>query len=319
MSCGSRIPARRRRLKALVERVVNILEAAGKRYAILRFPSSYRERSIDLIAVGGDKADLIIRVKSSSSVSRDEVNDMVKASVALDSVPVIISDDPNLYDNIVYERCGIYLMNERTLENMYMRPSEIVALYRKGELYLSVNRKALEKEMSKRSLSVSEVSYLTNISRRSIYRYRREGGMITIESAEKLVSIVSEDVIESITFEHIASELRDKAREVRLTEYINPKLEKRLLREGAVYDLRKSAPDYLVSGESTKAVVDATSLKRRPVRDVIRKALECVKISDITGINVDVVTSAENNDIIVDELSTTVSLNKVNVEKLNRN
>ncbi len=318
MSYGNRTPARRR-LKAFVEKVVNILDAAGKKYAILRFPSSYRERSIDLIAVGGDKADLIIRVKSSSAVSRDEVNDIVKASAALDSIPVVVSDDPNLYDNIVYERCGIYVMNERTLENMYLRPSEIVALYRKGELYLSVNKEALEREMNERSMSSSEVSYLTNISRRSIYRYRREGGMITIESAEKLVSIVSKDVIESIRFEHIARELRDRVREARLTEHVNPKLERKLLREGIVYDLRKSAPDYLVAGESTKAVVDATSLKRRPVRDVVRKTVECVKISDITGINVDIVTSSENSNVIIDELSTTINLNKVNIEKLSRN
>ncbi len=318
MSYGSRTPARRR-LKAFVEKVVNILDAAGKKYAILRFPSSYRERSIDLIAVGGDKADLIIRVKSSSAVSRDEVNDIVKASAALDSIPVVVSDDPNLYDNIVYERCGIYVMNERTLENMYLRPSEIVALYRKGELYLYVNKEALEREMNERSMSTSEVSYLTNISRRSIYRYRREGGMITIESAEKLVSIVSKDVIESIRFEHIARELRDRVREARLTEHVNPKLERKLLREGIVYDLRKSAPDYLVAGESTKAVVDATSLKRRPVRDVVRKTVECVKISDITGINVDIVTSSENSNVIIDELSTTINLNKVNIEKLSRN
>ncbi len=308
---------RRRKLKVLVDRVVNILNSAGKKYVIIRFPSSHRERSIDLIAVGGCAADVIIRVKMDSVVSRDEANDILKASLALDSVPIVVSDDPELYDNIVYERSNVYVMNERTLENMYLKPTELITLYRKGELYLSVNKDALQEEMRRRMLSIGDISYLTRISRRTIHKYRSEGGMITIESAEKLVSAVGERVIESISFKHIAESVKLRVKECGIVKSSeNPKLEERLLSEGEVYDLRKSAPDYLISGEELKAIVDATPMRRRALRDVVRKTIECVKMSEVLGIDVNVVTGRENAELVKDELSTAVSLNRVNLEKL---
>ncbi len=314
---------RRKKLRMLLERVVNILEITGKRYTILRFPSSYRERSIDLIAVGGDVADVIIRVKTGASVSKDEAHDMLKASLALDSVPVVISDDPELYDNIVYERSGVYVMNERTLENMYLKPTELIALYKKGELYLSVNREKLNEAMRRRMMSISELSYLTSISRRTVFKYKKEGGMVTVENAEKLVSVVGEDVVESISFDIIAKDIQERIRELGLClrkALSNPRLEQRLREWGEVYDIRKSAPDYIVSGEEIQVVVDATPPSRNTLKDVVRKTVECVKLVDVVQrelkASVSVIASRENESLVKDEISPYVNLNKVSIEKL---
>lgn len=321
MSAESR--NRRRKLRMLLERVVNILEATGKRYTILRFPSSHRERSIDLIAVGGDAADVIIRVKIGASVSKDEVHDILKASLALDSVPVVISDDPELYDNIVYEKSGVYIMNERTLENMYLKPTELIALYKKGELYLTINREKLNEAMQRKMMSISELSYLTNISRRTVFKYKKEGGMVTVENAEKLVSVVGEDVVESIGFDIIAKDIQERMRELGLClrkALSNPRLEQHLREWGEVYDIRKSAPDYIVSGEEIQVVVDATSPSRNTLKDVVKKTVECVKLVDVVRreikASVSVVASRENELLVKDEISPYVNLNKVSIEKL---
>ncbi len=314
---------RRKKLRMLLERVVNILETTGKRYTILRFPSSYRERSIDLIAVGGDAADVIIRVKIGAGVSKDEAHDMLKASLALDSIPVVISDDPELYDNIIYEKSGVYVMNERTLENMYLKPTELIALYKKGELYLSVNREKLNEAMQRRLMSISELSYLTNISRRTVFKYKKEGGMVTVEKAEKLVSAVGEDVVESINFDIIAKDIQERMRELGscLRKALsNPRLERRLREWGEVYDIRKSAPDYIVSGEEIQVVVDATPPSRNTLKDVVKKTVECVKLVDVVQreikASVSVIASQENVSLVKDEISSYVNLNKVSIEKL---
>jgi len=314
---------RRKKLRMLLERVVNILEATGKRYTILRFPSSYRERSIDLIAIGGDTADVIIRVKIGASVSKDEAHDMLKASLALGSIPIVISDDPELYDNIIYEKGGVYVMNERTLENMYLKPTELIALYKKGELYLSVNREKLSEAMQRRMISISELSYLTNISRRTVFKYKKEGGMVTVENAEKLVSAVGEDVVESISFDIIAKDIQERMHEAGLclrNALSNPQLERRLRELGKVYEIRKSAPDYIVSGEEIQVVVDATPPSRNTLKDIVRKTVECVKLVDVVRkelrARVSVVASRENELLVKDEISPYISLNKVSIEKL---
>jgi len=315
--------SRRKKLRMLLEKVVSILEATGKRYTILRFPSSYRERSIDLIAVGGNGADVIIRVKVGASVSKDEAHDMLKASLALDTVPVVISDDPKLYDNIIYERSGVYVMNERTLENMYLKPTELIALYKKGELYLSINKEKLNKAMRKKMMSISELSYLTRISRRTVFKYKKEGGMVTVENAEKLVSAVGEDVVEPVGFDIITKDIQERIRELGIClrkVLSNPRLEYRLREWGEVYDIRKSAPDYIVSGEEIQVVVDATPPSRNTLKDVIRKTVECVKLVDIMQkefkASVSVIASRENESLVKDEISPYVSLNKIAIEKL---
>ena len=302
-------------LGRLLSSVTDTLDRAGKKYAILKYPASHRERSIDLIAIDENGRNVVLRIKTGSRVTREEADDLIKASMALGSVPLAVSDDSLLYDNIVYEREGIYLMNERTLENLYNKPSEIIALYRKGDLYLVVNRNFIRNERLKHDLSLGEASYLLKLSRKMVSQYEREGGMVTIETAEKLVDLFGVGAVSSLTHEAIRNDFLSKAKNLLKGE--EPKLPEEISLEGESFSLKKSAPDYIVKGDRVSTVIDATQ-RDYSLKKVIRKTTECVKLSELAWKEVHVVTSPERAKTIIDELSTEISLNRIRLHKIRK-
>ena len=306
---------RKSSLSRLLSRVVDTLDKAGKKYAILKYPTNYRERSIDLIAIDDNGENIVLKIKSGSKITKEEAEDLMKASVALGSVPVAVSDDPSLYDNIIYEREGVYLMNERTLENLYNKPNEIIALYKKGDLYLAVNKKFIKEERLRHDLSLGEVSYLLKLSRKMIYQYEREGGMVTIETAEKLVDVFGAGAVSSMTHKSIRENFMLRGEKVLRSEEL--KLPEEISLRGRSFRLRKSAPDYIVKGIEVSTVIDATqedySLKR-----VVKKTAECVKLSKLAWKDVHIVASPERAEAIADELSTQVSLNRIRLHKIRK-
>ena len=273
---------RKKELRNVLEKIKFALEVSGRKFVILQYPAKHRDRSIDVVAIGRNESE-IIRIKLSARVSREESKDLIRASKALDAVPMIVTNDPELYDNIVYEKEGVYVINDRTFENLYLRPKELITLYKKGDLYISLNKENLKKLRSKLSLSIGDVAYKTGISRRTIYSYEREGGIITIETAERLLEVFGDEVIQTVNLKVMQGEFHKRHREMSETcsRELLVKIKKYF--DGDVYEIKKSAPDFIISTEDEVAVyVDAVLNKRRyTLRDVVRKTVESIKISSI--------------------------------------
>ncbi len=324
------IEGRRKRLKRILERVKEALSISNKDYVLLQFPSKYKERSIDVIAIDSRRSNnLIIRIKLKSNVSREEANDLKKASLALDAVPIIVTDDDMIYDNIIYEKDGIFMLNERTLENVCSNRDELIAIYRKGELYLLLNERYLSELREKNRLTLSEMSYLTGISRRTILNYEKEGGFVTVEVADRLVSALGEEVIRSIDLRAMSEEFRKKVREDILSISTDKSGDGRIIsaiKEYLSFDesmklfkIEKSAPDILLkTSRRIAALVDAThSIRKYTIRDIVKKVTETVKLAELVKGKAGLVISKDmpHTDTILDELSTTNYLNKLEVIK----
>ena len=309
---------RKKELRSVLEKIKFALELSGRKFVILRYPAKHRDRSIDVVAIGRNESE-IIRIKLTARVSREESKDLIRASKALDAVPMIVTNDPELYDNIVYEKEGVYVINDRTFENLYLRPKELITLYKKGDLYVSLNKENLRKLRTEFSLSIGDVAYKTGISRRTIYSYEREGGIITIETAEKLLEVFGNNVIQTVNLRVIRGEFYKKHKE--MGETCSRELLVRIKKyfDGDVYEIKKSAPDFIISGEDEVAVyVDAVLNKRKyTLRDVVRKTMESIKISSILEKSTaGIILSNSNEEIIKDELSSYVDMNKVNIVRI---
>ncbi len=309
---------RKKELRNVLEKIKFALEVSGRKFVILQYPAKHRDRSIDVVAIGRNESE-IIRIKLSARVSREESKDLIRASKALDAVPMIVTNDPELYDNIVYEKEGVYVINDRTFENLYLRPKELITLYKKGDLYISLNKEVLKKLRSKLSLSIGDVAYKTGISRRTIYSYEREGGIITIETAERLLEVFGDEVIQTVNLKVMRGEFHKKHREMGETcsRELLVKIKKYF--DGDVYEIKKSAPDFIISTEDEVAVyVDAVLNKRRyTLRDVVRKTVESIKISSILRRSTaGIMLSNSNEEVIKNELSSYVDMNKVNIIKI---
>ncbi len=296
--------------------VSQILERVRYRYEVINFPVKYRERSIDIIARSEEYGSLIIRLKTSTQVNRGEAQDLVKSSLALDALPLVVSDISEVYDNVVIEREGVYVVNLKTLQNMYLGREELVTLYRKGELFVKVNREGLVGRRTALGYTLTSLSRLLNVSRKTLELYERRGGNVTIETAEKLTKRLGEDVIQPITLKDLHDDFVGKAaKETSHGEVTALKVDLKYLfnvEEGDIYLIRKSAPDYIIRDDETLITIDATNPRRYGMKEMLIKTHECVKFSNVAGAELKIVTDDSNKaKAIADELS---SLRRGNVE-----
>jgi len=318
---------RRKKIRKVIERVKEALNLSNKDYVVVEFPIRYKERSIDIVALDNEGHNMVIRIKPSITLSREEIEDLVEASLALDAIPLMVSEDESLYDNIVYEREGIYVLNERTLENICLRPTELIALYRKGDLYVSLNSKAFKELKTSKKYTLSDLSFRTGISRRTLFDYEREDSIISIDVAERLVDVLGEEVVKTINLKIMRREFIRKVSKIRMNKnrlsklgMLNKKL-RILIKDKnieSIHHLRKSAPDFIIKDEerSFETIVDAT-VRKYTLREVIKKIIETVKITDLISGKTNVIVNQERNRVLIDELSTQISINKLDIVKVN--
>ena len=193
-----------------VEEVQDIVEKVliknGFTFEVLNYPTSYRERSIDIVAVKDDKKFLIRIRLSIKNINKEEANDLIKAASAIDAIPIIINNEET-YENVVYEKEGIYIMGDRTFNNILKGSSEVFILYKKGDFFIKINPKKLEQLRIALGLSLGELALRVGVSRRMIFDYERGISNVTLEVAERLVEVLGEDIIEPITIESLKSNM----------------------------------------------------------------------------------------------------------------
>lgn len=296
--------------KAL-EKIKIVLKYEGLKYTQLTYPSKYRERSIDIVAVT-DRESILVRVKPKPSVDREEASDLLKASKALNALPIIISPSPQIKDDVVYEKEGVFVMNERTFENMVSGSEELIALYRRGEYLFKVNKEELMR-LRERGYSLGDIAHAGGVSRRSAYKYSTEGGLVTINVALRLAEAFGESVVEGIRLETLREIFAGRGKDVGCDEApkeIYKAVSRDIEPSNAlmIYRIKKSAPDYLtvvLEKPERTAVIDATNLRKVAFRDAVRKTEETLKMAEVASIKeVDLLVTNELRSKFVDELST---------------
>jgi len=298
--------------KAL-EKIKIVLKYEGLKYTQLTYPSKYRERSIDIVAVTSNE-NILVRVKPKPSIDREEAGDLLKASKALNALPIVISPSPQVRDDVVYEKEGVFIMNERTFENIISDSDELIALYRRGEYLFRINKEEL-KRLRERGYSLGDIAYAGGVSRRSAYKYATEGGLVTINVALRLAEAFGDNVVEGIRLETLREIFTERSKDVRSDaapkDVFAAVSSGRELKDALmVYRIKKSAPDYLTvaleESESERiAVVDATNLRKVAFRDAVKKAEETLKMAEVVPIKeVNLLVRSELKEKFADELST---------------
>lgn len=298
-------------LKRLYEGINEALERVSFRYETINFPVKYRERSIDIVASSKEHGSLIIRIKDLMHVNKNEAQDLIKSSIALNAIPFVVSEAPEVYENIVVEKEGVYLVSLKTFQNMYSGEEDLIALYKRGELFVKVDSEVFSKRRTELKHTLTSLSSLLNISRKTLETYEKRGGNITIETAEKLASVLGDEVIRSISVKDLREEFANRSVKEQQglissdVTRIRTSLKKLFdVDESKIYEIRRSAPDYIIKDKETLITVDVTKSRGYSMREILIKTGECLKFSKIAEAGVRVVTDdAEKAKIIRDNLS----------------
>lgn len=285
----------------LVRRVREVLRENFEEVVELEYPLSSRERSIDFVATGvfvpserkhhshtRGEGQMVVRVSTlrGYNVSSSTEEDLAKFAEAVDGVPFVVSNE--LYDNIIYERGHVFLGNERTLENL-IRNRELIAIYRRNELYVALNTQLIEREISRGGIRISEVSDVLGVSRKSLENYLRGLGLIPIEKAEKLVTEYSADMVVSVNYS-ILRELFKRKSSSR-ADIVSG-------REGdiRVYRLSKTTVDYVVrefkpsKASSLRFYVELRGVPS--LKELKAKLLNAIKLAKVYGTVLNVIVSS---------------------------
>jgi len=300
--------------RLLLESVKAVLIRNGFTFEILNYPTSYRERSIDIVAVRGDEKFLIRIRLNVKNINKEEVNDLTKAASAIDAIPVIVNNEET-YENVVHEREGIYVMSDRTFNKILRGSSDVFITFKKGEFFIKINPKKLEQLRAALGLSLGELALRAGVSRRMVFDYERGVSNVTLEVAERLVEILGEDIIEPITIESLKSNMVKSASDsdCECTNLLNTMgLD---FPNTLIYRISRSAPDYIVSvgnGDELKFVVNVDDISKVTIKDAVRKILESEKLTRLTRSEIIALLRRDLRDVIIDELST----HKVNINRI---
>jgi putative transcriptional regulator len=306
---------KKREIRLLLERVKSILEKNYYCYEIINYPSSYRERSIDVVAVK-DNDKLLLRVRLSiKNLHKEEINDLINAASAIDAVPLVLSDDV-VYDNVVCERDNIYLISDKTLNNMLRRSSDVFIIHKKNNFFVRINSKKLEKIKEDLRLSLGDLASYAGVSRRAIFDYLRSDSNVSLEVAERLIELLGEDIVEPITIESLKTSFT-KAVPEGTVGYDRKLLDVlRVDDDILIYRINRSAPDYVVVSKDSYEVsfVVSGDLGKLSVKDLVKKILETEKLTRVIPSDIKAVVDRSLKDVILDELSVhKLDLNKVSV------
>ncbi|MEM1931176.1 MAG: hypothetical protein QXL79_03570 [Sulfolobales archaeon] len=283
-------------VSSVSKKVKGILKEVARSVVELDYPANYRERSIDYVAIiktrTKDKAyqlystgGVVVRVSPgrSSTISNEVEEDLAKFADAIDGVPIVI--DSELYDNVVFDYGKVFAANERTLENI-VKERELITLYRRNELYVALNIKLIEREVSRGGLRLSEISEVLGLSKKSVESCLKGPGLVSIEKAEKLVSEYSPDMILSIGYDILREIFKKK----------NPPpqgLNRETRPETLVYDLKKTAVDLVVrelppeGPHALKFYVDFN--KTQSVKHVKTKVVNALRLARELNANLEVI------------------------------
>ncbi|MEM1601570.1 MAG: helix-turn-helix domain-containing protein [Sulfolobales archaeon] len=306
---------RKREVKLLLERVKNILSRHGYSFEVINYPSSYRERSIDLVAVrNGDR--LLLRIKVGiKNVHKEEVSDLINASSAINALPLILNDEIT-YDNVVHERDGIYIISDKTLNNILRNSSDVFLIQKRSGLYIRINSKKLERIKSEKGLSLGELALSSGVSRRMVFDYLRSDCNVSLEVAERLIEVLGEDIITPITVESLKSGLSKVVPETTMESNKLLSILELDKDRAVVYKINKSAPDYIVitkDGCELSFVVEG-DISKITMKDVVRKILETEKLTRVIPSDIKTILGRELRDPVLDELSVYgANLNKVTI------
>ncbi len=307
---------RKREIRLLLERVKNILGKNYYCYEIINYPSSYRERSIDVVAVK-DKDKLLLRIRLSiKNLHKDEINDLINAASAIDAVPLVLSDDV-IYDNVVCERDNIYLISDKTLNNILRRSSDVFIIHKKNNFFVRINSKKLEKIKEDMGLSLGDLASYAGVSRRAVFDYLRSDSNVSLEVAERLIELLGEDIIEPVTIESLKTSF------TRVIPEGSVRYERKLLDilgvdddEVLIYKINRSAPDYVVVSKDSYEIsfVVGGDLGKLSVKDLVKKILETEKLVRVIPSDIKAVIDRSLRDVILDELSVhKLDLNRISV------
>ena len=150
------------------------------------------------------KDDTAVLVKVNSDVDTFSPHSARELKVIADRVSVaslLISQQAHgkpLEDDTVYSRNGIFVVTEKTIQNIALKTANPLIYAGPGGYSVEVDGELVEKRRKELGLSIGKLAVMIGVSRRTIYGYERGMAKASVKSAYKLAETLGVPVAKPI-------------------------------------------------------------------------------------------------------------------------
>lgn len=219
-----------RNFEKLVDTVLSSLLCNRFNIEVLSYPRNARRRSIDIVASRGKQRLLLKVTYNVDDVHYKEARELHNIAYTLSIPSLIVGKNYNrrtMEDMVLYDRYGLPAVTPETLDSVLTGREEILVYYKRGEFYVSIDRKKLRKLREEKKLSLGDIALALGVTRKAIYEYERGKMDLNIDKAEKLVEILGDEILKPIDI------LKPPEKSLERDELPNLTLEALILREAA--------------------------------------------------------------------------------------
>ena len=300
-------------LDELVESVYKVVSKHGFNVVKLSTPSNPDDRSIDMFLWRDDGKNIHLKIAvDSKDIDYFEQKDLFGVATVLKSKPLAVSeyeDKIELEDDVIYERNKLPIVNVKTLDNLLACSKNLFVIGKKKDFYVRVDGEKIRKARIERDISLGELADILKVSRKSVYEYERGSYNVSLDVAEKLIDVLSEDILKpyNIYEEEITTDMN-------LINKPDNVMEEKVMRilenfTDTQYHVKKAFVDIIAKKDDKKFFIAVEHIKSgSSIRDKIENIERFSFMKDTLKI-------AVVNDRRIDYVSSTIL---TNVDKLRK-
>jgi putative transcriptional regulator len=271
-------------LKDTFYRVLAILYRHCSDVAVIDYPDKIERRSLDVVARTRDGKILLLKIADDvEALPRSEINELKGLGAALGLPAGIIAlkrSGRELAPYVMYEKSGVPVLTPESIEEYLRGEGGLYAYQTRDSIRAKIDGDAMRKAREELGLSLGDVASYVGVSRKMVYEYERGVSDPTLEKAERLASLLGEDVIEPLDpFERPPEEPSSRPP---FDDEGEASLARRLELMGLrVFHAKKTAADLAAARRDTRIVI-AYRHRREPLARLLEKVDNLLRLSRIT-------------------------------------
>lgn len=278
-------------------RILAVLFNVSSEVAVVNYPKNPNRRSLDAVAVLKNGRRIFIKITYDAvNVSKAEASELVDMARVLDAAPLIVSEYMSgieLSDGVAYERHGVRIVSSNTLRDVASGRSNIYVYQSKDVFKVSIDSERMKRLRLDKGLSLGDVAYVIGTTRKTIYEYEKGSMEPTVDKAERLVSILGDEILKPLDLFEPPKKARERGSRISVDVEEERLIVDALKRHGYdVFHARRTTVDVGGSLRSCKLVFIVHRRKEKESR-LLERVVNAEKISSIAKSDSYVVTEDE--------------------------
>lgn len=176
-----------------------ILYRYADEITVLEYPRRIERRSVDLAVRMRDGRRVLVKVaRDLNEIPKSELQELLALASSMNISPIIVSErrgSEELFEGVAYEKMGLRVVSPETLEGILSGREPVYIFESRDGYKVRLDPVKVRERRIEKGLSLGDLAIALKTSRKAVYEYERGRIDPTIERAERLISLLGEDIV----------------------------------------------------------------------------------------------------------------------------